>query len=95
MGFDVETNAAVLIDAAGGEVAVPLVSKRELADRIWDRVAELRGAKERRTQPRRHGEHGASRRGSRVGDADETVRDLLEHARYLSELTSIGVPRAA
>jgi phosphopantothenoylcysteine decarboxylase / phosphopantothenate---cysteine ligase len=42
MGFDVETNAAVLIDAAGGEVAVPTVGKRELADRIWDRVAELR-----------------------------------------------------
>jgi phosphopantothenoylcysteine decarboxylase / phosphopantothenate---cysteine ligase len=45
VGFDVETNAAVLIDAAGGEVAVPKVSKRELADRIWDRVAALRGAK--------------------------------------------------
>jgi uracil-DNA glycosylase len=30
-----------------------------------------------------------------VSDTDETVRDLLEHARYLSELTSIGVPRVA
>jgi len=30
-----------------------------------------------------------------VGDADETLRDLQEHARYLSELTSIGAPRVA
>jgi phosphopantothenoylcysteine decarboxylase/phosphopantothenate--cysteine ligase len=40
-GFDAETNAAVLIDAEG-ETEVPLSSKRELAERIWDRVAELR-----------------------------------------------------
>jgi len=31
----------VLMDA-DGEVEVPLVSKRALAERIWDRVAELR-----------------------------------------------------
>ena len=30
-----------------------------------------------------------------MGDADETLRDLQEHARYLSELTSIGAPRVA
>jgi DNA polymerase len=30
-----------------------------------------------------------------VGEADETLRDLQEHARYLSELTSIGAPRVA
>jgi phosphopantothenoylcysteine decarboxylase/phosphopantothenate--cysteine ligase len=42
-GFAAETNAAFLIDAQG-EVEVPLVGKRELADRIWDRVAELRAA---------------------------------------------------
>jgi len=41
-GFDSETNAAVLIDAQGGQVDVPLVLKRELAERVWDRVAELR-----------------------------------------------------
>ena len=40
-GFDTDTNAAVLIDAAG-EIEVPLVTKRELAERIWDRVADLR-----------------------------------------------------
>ena len=40
-GFASEKNAAVLIDA-GGETELPLMSKRELAERIWDRVLELR-----------------------------------------------------
>ena len=40
-GFASEKNAAVLIDA-NGETELPLMSKRELAERIWDRVAELR-----------------------------------------------------
>jgi len=43
-GFAAETNAAVLIDATG-ETEVPLVSKRELADRIWDRAVQLRQRK--------------------------------------------------
>jgi len=41
-GFLSSSNAAVLIDATG-EAELPLMSKRELAERIWDRVAELRG----------------------------------------------------
>jgi len=54
-GFGGETNAALLIDA-GGEVEVPLTSKRDLAERIWDRVIEMRGAaKATATAPRRHG----------------------------------------
>lgn len=40
-GFASERNAATLIDELG-EVEVPLSSKRELAERIWDRVAEIR-----------------------------------------------------
>ncbi len=40
-GFAADTNAAVLMDA-DGEVEVPLTTKRALAERIWDRVAELR-----------------------------------------------------
>ena len=40
-GFGSEKNAAVLIDAKG-ETELPLMTKRELAERIWDRVAELR-----------------------------------------------------
>ena len=44
-GFGGETNSAVLIDARGGRVEVPLVTKRELAERIWDRMAELRAGR--------------------------------------------------
>ena len=40
-GFASDKNAAVLIDAKG-ETELPLMSKCELAERIWDRVAELR-----------------------------------------------------
>jgi phosphopantothenoylcysteine decarboxylase / phosphopantothenate---cysteine ligase len=43
-GFASERNAATLIDELG-EVEVPLLSKRELADRIWDRVVEIRRAR--------------------------------------------------
>jgi len=43
-GFAAEQNAAVLIDAHG-ETEVPRASKRELAERIWDRVVELRESK--------------------------------------------------
>jgi phosphopantothenoylcysteine decarboxylase / phosphopantothenate---cysteine ligase len=41
-GFAAETNAAVLLDGTG-EVTLPVMSKRELAERIWDRVIALRG----------------------------------------------------
>jgi phosphopantothenoylcysteine decarboxylase/phosphopantothenate--cysteine ligase len=43
-GFAAEDNAAVLIDD-GAETPLPLMSKRALADRIWDRVVELRKAR--------------------------------------------------
>jgi phosphopantothenoylcysteine decarboxylase / phosphopantothenate---cysteine ligase len=46
IGFGSETNAALLLDAGGGSVEVPSSSKRALADRIWDRVAELRKVRE-------------------------------------------------
>jgi len=44
-GFGGDRNAAALIDATGDTVLVPLMSKRELAERILDRVVELRGAR--------------------------------------------------
>jgi phosphopantothenoylcysteine decarboxylase/phosphopantothenate--cysteine ligase len=47
-GFASEKNAAVLLDADGGQEEVPLVSKRDLAERILDRVVALR----RRSRPR-------------------------------------------
>jgi phosphopantothenoylcysteine decarboxylase / phosphopantothenate---cysteine ligase len=40
-GFESESNAALLIGADGQEVELPLSSKRELAERIWDRVVGL------------------------------------------------------
>lgn len=42
-GFASETNSATLIDAQGRASEVTKVSKRELAERIWDRVVELLG----------------------------------------------------
>jgi len=41
-GFDVATNAASLLDRDGGRIDTGLVSKGELAERILDRVVELR-----------------------------------------------------
>jgi phosphopantothenoylcysteine decarboxylase/phosphopantothenate--cysteine ligase len=43
-GFEVETNAVVLIDA-NGRTDVPLASKDEIADRILDRALALRRAR--------------------------------------------------
>jgi phosphopantothenoylcysteine decarboxylase/phosphopantothenate--cysteine ligase len=40
--FGSEGNAAVLLDAWGGEVEVPRTSKRVLAEAVWDRVVALR-----------------------------------------------------
>src|SRR5262249_38851141 len=38
-GFGSETNRVVILDAAGSSIALPLLSKREVAERILDRVA--------------------------------------------------------
>jgi phosphopantothenoylcysteine decarboxylase/phosphopantothenate--cysteine ligase len=43
-GFEVDTNAVVLIDAAGRS-DIPLASKDEVADRILDRIVALRRAR--------------------------------------------------
>jgi len=40
-GFGVDTNKVTIIDKQGNEEALPLLSKREVADRILDRVAKL------------------------------------------------------
>ena len=44
-GYGGDRNSALLIDASGAETEVPLVSKRELAGRIWDRIVEIRAAR--------------------------------------------------
>jgi phosphopantothenoylcysteine decarboxylase / phosphopantothenate---cysteine ligase len=41
-GFASDHNAALLLDAQGGEEEIPLMTKRELAERIWDRVRALK-----------------------------------------------------
>ncbi len=38
-GFGVDTNRVVIYDADGGEQALPMLSKRDVADRLLDRVA--------------------------------------------------------
>jgi len=40
-GFDVETNVVQILDAAGGVETLPLLSKRDVANRILDRVVTL------------------------------------------------------
>ena len=37
-GFDADTNVVKILDAMGGVEELPLLSKREVADRILDRV---------------------------------------------------------
>jgi len=40
-GFGTDTNRCILLDACGGRDDLPLLSKREVADRLLDRVADL------------------------------------------------------
>jgi phosphopantothenoylcysteine decarboxylase/phosphopantothenate--cysteine ligase len=40
-GFGIDTNKVTIIDKQGNEETLPLLSKREVADRILDRVAKL------------------------------------------------------
>ena len=51
IGFASEDNVAVLIEG-GGETELPRMSKRELAERIWDRVEALRLRRNETTQQR-------------------------------------------
>lgn len=43
-GFDTDTNIATILTQNGGPVDVPLMSKRELADKILDEIVKLRKA---------------------------------------------------
>ncbi len=44
-GFEVDTNRVTLIDKNGNVEELPLMSKREVADRVLDRVAGMLGGK--------------------------------------------------
>ncbi len=41
-GFDSDTNIATILTRKGGEIDLPLISKREMADRILDQILLLR-----------------------------------------------------
>jgi phosphopantothenoylcysteine decarboxylase/phosphopantothenate--cysteine ligase len=43
-GFNTDTNIATILTRNGGQVDVPLMSKRELADKILDEIVKLRKA---------------------------------------------------
>ena len=43
-GFNTDTNIATILSRFGGEVSLPLMSKRELADKILDEIVNLRKA---------------------------------------------------
>jgi phosphopantothenoylcysteine decarboxylase/phosphopantothenate--cysteine ligase len=44
-GFDTDTNIATIISrGSDGQIDLPLMSKRELADRVLDEIVRLRGA---------------------------------------------------
>jgi phosphopantothenoylcysteine decarboxylase/phosphopantothenate--cysteine ligase len=47
-GFGVDTNKVTLIDRKGKVDSLPLMSKREVADRILDRVAGLMGGRKKK-----------------------------------------------
>jgi phosphopantothenoylcysteine decarboxylase/phosphopantothenate--cysteine ligase len=51
-GFDVDTNRVVLLARDGTRRDLPLLPKREVAERIWDRVRELRAKGAPRTRKR-------------------------------------------
>ncbi len=41
-GFNTDTNIATILTRSGGEIELPLMSKRELADKILDEITKLR-----------------------------------------------------
>ena len=49
-GFGTDTNRVVILDRAGSEEALPLLTKREVADRILDRVARALDARDAAAQ---------------------------------------------
>ena len=40
-GFAVDSNRVTMLDREAGEETLPLLSKEEVADRIWDKVIQL------------------------------------------------------
>jgi len=65
-GFEVDTNMVQLLDRSERVVALPLMSKDSVAERILDWVVEARSTEPDGSRPRRAGR--ATRRGSRSRD---------------------------
>ena len=53
-GFDVDTNRVTLIDRKGKVEELPLMSKREVADKMLDRVVGMMGKKAKRNRRKRY-----------------------------------------
>ncbi len=49
-GFGTDTNRVVMLDAEGGETALPMLSKRAVADRLLDRIAQTLDARDNGVQ---------------------------------------------
>ena len=43
-GFNTDTNIATILTKSGGEIELPLMSKREMADKILDEILKIRQA---------------------------------------------------
>jgi len=43
-GFNTDTNIATILTSSGSEIELPLMSKRELADKILDEILKFRNA---------------------------------------------------
>ena len=41
-GFNTDTNIATIVSRKGGDIDLPLMSKREMADKILDEIVKLR-----------------------------------------------------
>ncbi len=52
-GFDHDTNVVTIFTRDGRQTPLPRLSKREVADRVFDRVLELRGAHSAASAPQR------------------------------------------
>jgi phosphopantothenoylcysteine decarboxylase/phosphopantothenate--cysteine ligase len=63
--FGGDTNVVRLFDARGGDTALPVLPKDEVASRILDWVVERRGTRGRVATPRNAARRGSRRRSTR------------------------------
>jgi phosphopantothenoylcysteine decarboxylase/phosphopantothenate--cysteine ligase len=66
-GFGTDTNRVAILDAGGSREDLPLLSKREVADRILDRIAAALDARDGAAQTAGEASRAAPAHGSRHG----------------------------